>query len=284
MLMIARLFSSLDPAKKAAEALVSAGYDDVVVLPATPASGSGDGDDAAATAPAPAVDTATAVRAGRMLGEHADFYLSRLTDGRALVVAMPPFMDSRRAEEIINGHDPLPDSHLPPSKPFVPLSEQPAPFSALLGLPVLTKSDTPFSDLLGFGFREEGPSHLSRWFPPPGVRLHLFEQDRHGLQALQRYVFLRIDAQRPTRRERLFLRYRLQGGSGHPLLLDAGPAPADQAQALSYRGIAGPPRPPRRDPGRGPGWQTRQPGFFMPCIPALVTLRGGRAPPAFVSG
>lgn len=166
MLMIARLFSSLDPAKKAAEALVSAGYDDVVVLPATPASGSGDGDDAAATAPAPAVDTATAVRAGRMLGEHADFYLSRLTDGRALVVAMPPFMDSRRAEEIINGHDPLPDSHLPPSKPFVPLSEQPAPFSALLGLPVLTKSDTPFSDLLGFGFKEEGLSHLSRWFPP----------------------------------------------------------------------------------------------------------------------
>jgi hypothetical protein len=166
MLMTARLFKSVGPARDAAEALISAGYDDVVVLPATSAAASApdDGEDAAATVPA--VDTATAVRAGRMLGEHADFYLSRLTDGRALVVAMPPFMDSRRAEEILNSHGPLPDSHLPPSKPFVPLSEQAAPFSALLGLPVLSKSETPFSDLLGFGFKEEGPSHLSRWFPP----------------------------------------------------------------------------------------------------------------------
>lgn len=164
MYMIARLFDSLGPAKNAAEALTSAGYDDVAVLPANAASAAGDGEDAAATAAT--VDTATAVRAGRMLGEHADFYLSRLTDDRALVVAMPPFMESRRAEEILDGHDPLPDSHLPQSEPFVPLSERPAPFSALLGLPVLTKSETPFSDLLGFGFREERHSHLSRLFPP----------------------------------------------------------------------------------------------------------------------
>lgn len=164
MLMIARLFSSVGPANSAADALIKAGYDDVVVLPATSpsAAASDDGADAAA---AP-VDTATAVRAGRMLGEHADFYLSRLTGDRALVVAMPPFMESRRAEAIIDSHDPLPDSHLPPSKPFVPFNEQATPFSNLLGLPVLSKSDTPFSDLLGFGFKEEGLSHLSRWFPP----------------------------------------------------------------------------------------------------------------------
>lgn len=164
MLMIARLYKSVGPAKKAADALINAGYGDVVVLPASSTSAPSDDGDAAASAPS--VDTATAVRAGRMLGEHADFYLSRLTGKRALVVAMPPFMESRRAEAIIDSHDPLPDTHLPPSKPFVPFSEQPAPFSALFGLPVLTESETPFSDLLGFGFKEEGLSHLSRWFAP----------------------------------------------------------------------------------------------------------------------
>jgi len=79
MLMIARLFPSVGPANNAAEGLISAGYEDVVVLPATSAPTTPATDDGeAAAAAAPAVDTATAVRAGRMLGEHADFYLLRL--------------------------------------------------------------------------------------------------------------------------------------------------------------------------------------------------------------
>jgi len=166
MFMIARLYPSDAPAKAAAAAFVDAGYseDDIVVL------SSGAAPAAEGEAPAPAsdstVDMATAVRAGKMLGENADFYLSRLTGGNALVVATPPFMESRLAEEILDSQEPLPDSHLPPTKPFVPFSEQDTPFSNLLGWPTKTESDTPFSDLLGFGFKDEGLSHLSRIFPP----------------------------------------------------------------------------------------------------------------------
>jgi hypothetical protein len=170
MFMIARLYPSDGPARAAVKAIIEAGYeeDSVVMLsaPDAPAVASADGDAEDAAVEASSIDVATAVRAGRMLGEQADFYLSRLTDGKALVVTTPPFIASRRAEEILDAHDPLPDSHLPPKEPFVPLSERPTPFSYLLGLPVTTKSETPFSDLLGFGFKEEGLSHLSRWFPP----------------------------------------------------------------------------------------------------------------------
>jgi hypothetical protein len=171
MLMIARLYPNEGAAQAAAAALLEAGYrqEDVTMLsvPAAAAAMPAEAADEDAPAPAaPAIDMATAVRAGKMLGEQADFYLSRLTDGRALVVATPPAFDSHRAEKILDANDPLPDSHLPPKKPFVPFSEQATPFSNLLGMPLLTDSDTPFSDLLGFGFKEESLSHLSRWFKP----------------------------------------------------------------------------------------------------------------------
>ena len=171
MFMIARLYPSDGPAQAAAAALLEAGYrkEDVAMLSAPGAAApaaSADDESAAPVPAAPAVDVATAVRAGKMLGEQAEFYLSRLSDGRALVVTTPPAFNSRRAEEILDAHAPLPDSHLPPKKPFVPFSEQATPFSNLFGMPVLTDSDTPFSNLLGFGFKEEGLSHLSRAFKP----------------------------------------------------------------------------------------------------------------------
>jgi len=168
MFMIARLYPSDGPARAAAQAILEAGYseDSVVMLSSPGATTAAEGDADDAPGGATSIDVATAVRAGRMLGEQADFYLSRLTDGKALVVATPPFMESRRAEDILDAHDPLPDSHLPPKETFVPLSERATPFSHLLGLPTLTKSETPFSDALGFGFKEEGLSQLSRWFPP----------------------------------------------------------------------------------------------------------------------
>lgn len=158
MFMIARLYTSEAKAKAAAKAFVAAGYsaDDVVVLPSSAAAagedGTGEGD----------VDMSTAVRAGSMLGAPAEFYLSRLTDGRALVVVTPSFMESRLAEKILDDHDPLPDTHEPPKKEFVPWTEQDTPFSNWLGWPTKSKSDTPFSDFMGFGFKQEGFSHFSR--------------------------------------------------------------------------------------------------------------------------
>lgn len=171
MLLIARLYESGSQVKSAVASFVAAGYDEDSVAyllgPDAAAEDDKEAGDAGDVAAAPEfVDMPMAVRAGKMLGEHADFYLSRLTGERGLVVATPPFLASKRAEEILDSHDPLPDSHRPPSPPFVPISEQATPFSNLFGWPALTRSATPFSDLLGLGFKQEGPSSLSRMFSP----------------------------------------------------------------------------------------------------------------------
>lgn len=173
MYILARLYEDESNAHAAAKALVDAGYSSDVVATLTASGGVQqpapveEGEEApapAATAPQPDL-IATGVKIGRMLGEHADFYLTRLTAGRTLLVATPSFMESRQAEIILDGFNPLPDSHRPAPKPYVPLSEQATPFSNLLGLPVLTEG-TPLSTGLGFGFKQEGLSHFSKMFPP----------------------------------------------------------------------------------------------------------------------
>lgn len=207
MYTIARLYPSATQAQAAATAFVAAGYrqSDVLCLLSEqplseqpPAEGSpseqppsqeslstqarstqqaaaaGAAEGAEPPSPAPAFDLETAVAVGKMLGEQADFYLSRLTRGRALLVATPHFMQSRAAERVLDAHDPLPDSHRPPPKPFVPASEQATPFSNWLGMPLLSKSDTPLSDFCGFGFKEEGLSQLSRTFKPLAADFTLF--------------------------------------------------------------------------------------------------------------
>lgn len=208
MYTIARLYPSAAQAQAAATAFVAAGYrqSDVLCLlseqplsqqpPAEEspseqpssqeslstearstqqAAPAGTAEGAEPPSPAPAAfDLETAVAVGKMLGEQADFYLSRLTRGRALLVATPHFMQSRAAERILDAHDPLPDSHRPPPKPFVPASEQATPFSNWLGMPLLSKSDTPLSDFCGFGFKEEGLSQLSRKFKPLAADFTLF--------------------------------------------------------------------------------------------------------------
>lgn len=198
MYTIARLYASAAQAKAAAKAFVAAGYresDVVCLLSAEPVlkeplaaepAASADAPEGAepppaapvaaapVTPPPAAVDVEAAVAVGKMLGEHADFYLSRLTRGRALLVATPPFMQSRVAEQVLDAHDPLPDSHRPPAEPFVPISEQATPFSYWLGLPLLSQSDTPLSDFCGFGFKEEGLSHLSRRVAPLASNFTLF--------------------------------------------------------------------------------------------------------------
>ena len=207
MYTIARLYSSAAQAQAAATAFVAAGYrqSDVLCLlseqppsqqpraeespSAQPSSQESLSTEARSTqqaaaagaaegappSPAPAAfDLETAVAVGRMLGEQADFYLSRLTRGRVLLVATPHFMQSRAAERILDAHDPLPDSHRPPPQPFVPASKQATPFSNWLGIPLLSKSDTPLSDFCGFGFKEEGLSQLSRQFKPLATDFTLF--------------------------------------------------------------------------------------------------------------
>lgn len=191
MFMIARLYPSDAPAKAAAAAIVDAGYreSDVVVLTSSASAPEPAYEGAPVAAAQESVDMETAVRAGKMLGQHADFYLSRLTDGKALVVATPPFMESRIAEDILDANGPLADSHLPPKKEFVPLSEQATPFSNMLGWPTQTASDTPFSNFMGFGFKEEGLSHLSRMFPPLASDFTFSSKIGMGFKAKKDTVF-----------------------------------------------------------------------------------------------
>lgn len=168
MYILAKLYESESDAHAAIDALVDAGYDrDIAATLSAPGTTADAAEGEVAAAPAKSDEdlVAIGVKIGKMLGEHADFYLSRLTPGRTLVVATPSFMESRIAEDILNGFGALPDSHRPAPKPFVPFSAQPTPLSSLLGLPVLTEG-TPLSTGLGFGFKQEGLSHLSQMFPP----------------------------------------------------------------------------------------------------------------------
>lgn len=168
-MLIARLYDDEGRARAAAQALVEVGYssDDVAVMEGPKAAPQMMGEASAEAAPAASPDTQAvshAVRVGSMLGEHAEFYMSRLTEGRTLVIATPPFIASRMVEVILDEHDPLPDSHVPAPEPFVPLSEQATPLSNMLGLPTLANGT--MSEALGFSLKQDGLSHLSRWFKP----------------------------------------------------------------------------------------------------------------------
>lgn len=176
-MLIARLYNDEERALAAANALVEAGYsrDDVAVMQGPEAAKAAKTapvvdaeaettDEVATAAPQDNSVISNAVRVGSMLGQHADFYMQRLTEGRTLVVATPPFIASRMVEVILDRHDPLPDSHVPAPKPFVPISQQATPFSDWLGLPVLANGT--MSEALGFKTKQDGLSHLSQWFKP----------------------------------------------------------------------------------------------------------------------
>lgn len=165
MLVIARLYDDEGRAAVAAKALVELGYSssDVAIMEGPKRPSQVAEEPPQATTP----DTETvsnAVRVGSMLGKHADFYMERLTEGRALVVCTPPFIASRMVEVTLDQYEPLPDSHVPPPKPFIPLSEQATPLSNMLGLPVLVNGT--MSEALGFDTRQDGLSHFSQWFKP----------------------------------------------------------------------------------------------------------------------
>ncbi len=151
MLFLARFYLTEGQARGAVDALAAAEFteDRIVMLSTTAGS-----------------DAAAAVKAGGMMGEHAAFYADQLGQGHSLVVVTPQFGMSKKAGAILDAHNPLPISHLPPPEPFVPWTERPAAFSSLFGLPTLTRSGTPFSDFWGLKTSQEGVTHLSRWFKP----------------------------------------------------------------------------------------------------------------------
>lgn len=172
MYMMARIYSTHEKAQAAVDALIAAGYDsDMVAVLNKPGAvaetaAPAEGEEAAAPPAATEDSVATAIRVGSMLGRHSDFYMQRLKPGNSLLVATPPFIASRVAEEILDQHGPRAISHEPPPKPFVPISEQATPFSNLLGLPTLTRQAPIFSEALQLGMLDDGVTHLSRWFAP----------------------------------------------------------------------------------------------------------------------
>jgi hypothetical protein len=111
--------------------------------------------------------TASAMRAGQLLGEHADFYAKHLKEGQSLVVVQPPFGGQRLATAILDRHGPLGVVHERPKEEekFVPISKKAAPLSAWLGWNVLSDKPAPFSEYWGFNTKSSGRSFLSRWFP-----------------------------------------------------------------------------------------------------------------------
>jgi hypothetical protein len=159
MMAVARLFEFETQAQAAASALLENGFNNSNVVALTPAAGS--------------AEIKSALRAGGFLGEHASFYADQLAHGRSLVVVSPPFGMARLAEATLKAHNPLALSHEPAPEPFVPWWERATPLSDLFGLPVLSRSETPFSDFWGFSTKQYGLSHFSRWFKPlaPGFTL-----------------------------------------------------------------------------------------------------------------
>lgn len=181
MITVARLYATSEQAHAAIEAYRDAGIvgDGMAVLspptsqpaaaPTAPAveSTGAEGEAMAAPAPAPApADIGTAVTAGRMLGRHSNFYISRVKQGSHLVVVSPHFIQSRAAELVLDAHDPLPDTHEPPRRQYVPVEQQATPFSDFLGISTLSRQAPVFSEAFGLKTLSSGTSVLSRMFPP----------------------------------------------------------------------------------------------------------------------
>lgn len=162
MMALARLFEHVTQAQAAANALLANGFNHSNVIALTPMAGS--------------AEIKSALRAGGFLGEHASFYADQLAAGHSLVVVSPPFGMARSAESILKAHNPLALSHEPAPEPFVPWWERATPLSDFLGLPVLSRSDTPFSNFWGFKTTQDGLSHFSRWFKPLAPNFTLSEK------------------------------------------------------------------------------------------------------------
>jgi hypothetical protein len=158
MTVTARFYPTAQQAHDAYGALLEEGFRKQSVAMIEPAQGAEDG--------MPIAAMADAIKAGSLLAEQADFFVSNLQPGYSLVVVEPPFGATRLAADILERFEPLdlvPEPEYA-EKPYVPVSQRATPLSDALGWRVLSNDPTPFSDAWGFNVLSSRRSALSRWF------------------------------------------------------------------------------------------------------------------------
>ncbi len=209
MAVVARCYASGDQARRAYDALLENGYSKSIVALVVPPSGApaagapaagldATGDDAGSGAyaapgaapPGGAVDAdiySTAIRAGSLLGDQAEYYLAQLEDGAALVVVDPPFGSALKATQILDQHQPLKriEDAAPRPQPYRFISQDPTPLSSAFGLGVLADSSWSLSEAFGLKLQSRGLSFMSRWFGELGRHDYTLS-DKFGLRFLSR--------------------------------------------------------------------------------------------------
>ena len=159
MSVTARLFDSREQARSAYDALIAAKmprrFTAIVESP---------GEDEIGTVAL----IGASMKAGRLLGEHASFYVSQMQPGQTLVVADTPLGMTVKAIGILEAHGALDITHEMPQvkEAYVPFSQQAAPLSSMLGLNVLSRTTATQSSFWGIPELAHRLSFLGRWFPP----------------------------------------------------------------------------------------------------------------------
>jgi hypothetical protein len=109
------------------------------------------------------------MKAGRLLGEHAPFYLSNMQPGQQLLVVEAPLGMTIKAKTIMAEHGALGITHEPPEPeptPYRSFWNQPAPLSAALGWDVLSRNSETYSEFWGIPvLSKKRFSFLGRWLP-----------------------------------------------------------------------------------------------------------------------
>lgn len=153
---IVRMYETEQQAHDTATRLREEGFPEDGIFLVVPESGSDGGSSEA---------LASAFMAGHVLRSHADIYAQGLKGGRSLVAARAPFGFGQLATQIMDSFGPVDLGLRPPQRSSMgwdeaaPLSSalqlrvlrhrQPAPFSELLGLPVLSRGRSFLSNLFG---------------------------------------------------------------------------------------------------------------------------------------
>lgn len=163
MFVIARYYQTVEQARSAYEALKENGFSSRALALVTHTTTSPEGE---VTDTSSADVAAAAIKAGRLLGEHSEFYASHMQEGRSLVVVQPPFGGSRLATSILEDHGPLDIAHESPyvDAPFEPIGQRATPLSDYLNWRVLSDEPAPFSEYWGFRMISQRRSFLSRMF------------------------------------------------------------------------------------------------------------------------
>ena len=160
MSIIARLYDSRPQARSAHEALLAAGvprrFTEIVESP----------DDSEVGTMAL---IGASAKAGQLLGEYANFYLSRMQPGQSLVVVDTELGMSVTAINILESHGALDITHETPAmkEAYIPLSEKAAPLSSLLGWSVLSrKSGSQLTSSFGMPLLSNSGSQRSTFGLP----------------------------------------------------------------------------------------------------------------------